>query len=362
MYPMYVVFFEMDPSKIDVNVHPTKQEIKFEDERLVYNYLRVAARHALAQYSITPSLDFEVDQSNAFEFNRFSENTDNDEKENEGISTFESRLSSGIEKLSGLNYDSDEKTKFSGSSFKFPTDKNSRENTNLKNWEKLYDGLLTEGEAEDEKRDEQDNYVSKIGNLNELEIVGDETYSVKQLFQIHNTYIISTLKSGFMLINQTAAHQRILYEDFLRRLELQEPLIQSKLFPTSIDLNPRDSEMLMGILPELNAMGIDIREFGKNCFVVHGLPAEMNDLNEQKLIEELIEQFQAGLALKLDVKHNLARVLAMQAATRQGVKLNQDEMQRIVDRLFSCSDPFTAPNGKKTFIRIELSELQRRFE
>jgi DNA mismatch repair protein MutL len=154
-----------------------------------------------------------------------------------------------------------------------------------------------------------------------------------------------------MLVDQSAAHQRILYEDYLQSLEKNIPLVQNSLFPVNINLSPAQSSLMLEILTDLNNLGIDIREFGKNSFVIHGLPAEMKSVNEQKMIEELLEQFQ-----------NLAKSLAVQTAVKQGTALSQSEMQGIIDRLFSCEQPFSSPSGKKTFIKIEMTELLKRFE
>jgi DNA mismatch repair protein MutL len=186
--------------------------------------------------------------------------------------------------------------------------------------------------------------------------------NIKQLYQLHNAFIVSSIKSGMMLIDQVAAHQRILFESYIKSLDNNTPLIQNSLFPVNIQLNPSESSLLLEILPDLNALGIDIREFGKNSFVIQGLPVEFGKVNEQKLIEELLEQFRSGQNLKLGPRENLARSLAVQSAVKQGSSLSQIEMQSIVDQLFACEQPYSSPLGKKTFIRIEMTELLKRFE
>jgi DNA mismatch repair protein MutL len=364
MYPLYVVFFELDPAKIDINVHPTKQEIKFEDERLVYNYLRVTARHALAQNSITPSLDFEAEQSLGMHLNEDKHPKVESSENEEGI-VFNSRLSNEIEtkeffssKISGEN-----SGKPSLGSVKWPNEKTGREESNLKNWEKLYEGLQSNSSGEEEEGEIQESFDSSISGLNTLGFsANSEEFVSKQLYQLHNTFIIRPLKSGFMLIDQNAAHQRILFEQFLNSFDQKEPLVQTLLFPQNINLSIRDSEMLLAILPELNAMGIDIREFGNNSFIIHGLPVEMTGMNEQKLIEDLLEQYLQGMGLKLDIRQNIAKSLAFQSAIKSGKSLSQPEMLSIADNLFACEYPFMAPNGKKTCVKIELAELLKRFE
>jgi DNA mismatch repair protein MutL len=358
MYPVYVVFFEMDPAKIDVNVHPTKQEIKFEDEKLVYNYLRVTTRHALAQNSITPSIDFEQDLT----FIEESMNASSIVKsENEEDTVIESR---GIGNFSGFqsfkNESGEKEIKSSG--FAWKTEKTEKERNNLKNWEQLYQGLLSDNSEDTEDEDNQ-SIESSLSFSNQLKTEENKAeISVKHLYQLHNAFIVSSIRSGMMLIDQSAAHQRILYESFLQSLDNNIPLVQNSLFPVNINLSPAQNSLMLEILPDLNSLGIDIREFGKNSFVIHGLPVELKSVNEQKLIEELLEQFRNGQTLKLNMRENLARSLAMQAAVKQGTVLSQVEMQTIVDQLFACEQPFSSPSGKKTFIKIEMTELLKRFE
>lgn len=350
IYPLFVVFLEIDPAKIDVNVHPTKQEIKFEDERLVYNYLRVTARHALAQHSITPTLDFDLETS-------ITEQLEVEQKQKEENLGKPEYFNS---KIGG------QKTNSGGSGGSWPKKElNPREESNRQNWEKLYEGLLDQDE-EEEDSEMGSSFESSISNEGLFEDRQGknplEDLSPKMLYQLHNTYIVSPIKSGFLLIDQGAAHQRILFERYLTAIEAREPLTQHQLFPQTVELSMGDSELLKGFLPELNAMGVDIKEFGNSSFVIHGLPPEMKEMDVQAMLEELLEQYQLGLNLKLDLEENLARAMARQAALRSGKNLTQLEMQEIINQLFACELPFQAPNGRKTFITVELDELKKRFD
>jgi DNA mismatch repair protein MutL len=355
MFPLFVVFLEIDPAKIDVNVHPTKQEIKFEDERLVYNYLRVTARHALAQNSITPSLDFDLETSITEQIEE--EERMKEQQTYEKPQYFDSKIGGKKTSLGG-----------SGSGGSWPKKELSpREESNQQNWTKLYEGLLDQEDENAENTEEGTSFESSISNQ-ELFVeskMGNtplEEISPKMLYQLHNTYIVSPIKSGFLLIDQAAAHQRILFERYLSAMEAREPLTQHQLFPQTVELSTADSELLKGFLPELNAMGIDIKEFGQSSFVIHGLPAEMKEVDIQAMLEELLEQYQLGLNLKLDLEENLARAMSRQAALRPGKSLSQLEMQEIINQLFACELPFQAPNGRKTFITVDLDELKKRFD
>jgi DNA mismatch repair protein MutL len=217
-HPLYVIFIDIDPARIDINVHPTKQEIKFEDERLVYNYLKVAVRHSLGQYSIMPTLDF--DQQPAF-------------YQNMGGDSRASKPAENIERVGGSRTSPSADKLFSPS-------EGIRQANNLENWQKLYDGLDVFDSDTPGSDDEQEHTALTLeSNWHDEEESTDpgkateEGYiSHKPAYQLHNSYIISQIKSGILLIDQQSAHERILYERYLTVLEEQQSATQSQLFPT----------------------------------------------------------------------------------------------------------------------------------
>lgn len=337
-FPLYVLFIDIDPSKIDINVHPTKTEIKYQDEKSIYAIIRSAVKRSLGRYNITPSLDF--DQENSIEhlitpkpfeeivapviafnpdFNPFSEQK-NDREIPFLRNTGESRTSSPIPK----------------------------------NWDTLYEI------SKKETATQQDLHIEKLIAVDEQEI---SKSSERQFFQIHNRFIMSQIKSGFMLINQQAAHERILYERFLQQLESHSGVSQQSLFPQSVTLNGSDYELLRELLPDIRALGFDIREFGKNTVVVDGIPAELNNVGEHELLEHLLEGFKNNQAiLKLDKRDNLARALARNGAIKAGTKLSAEEMNLLTDQLFACQMPNLALNGKPVISTFTMNELLERFE
>ena len=361
VYPLYVIFFEIDPSKIDVNVHPTKQEIKFEDEKLVYNYLRVTVRHALAQYSITPSLNFDVENSitqHLDESEYLPRNEENDD-------SFEGSImrSKASHQASKTDYT--------------PSPKTFQEQSNLDNWTKLYQDIDQKSAASLESGlpNDQDLFSSfDQGDENASGVILQSKASKdlpskdpslgksKQLYQLHLRYIISPIASGFLLFDQHIAHQRIMYERYLYQFENKKASSQQLLFAQNIELSLSDAQLLQGLIPELNNLGIDIREFGHQSFVIQGLPAEFNDQDGQAVVLQLLEQFKQNLDLKLEQFDNLSRSLAYQSAIKPGKFLMLDEMQLLIDELFACQIPYAGPNGRKTFISLDLEELDKRFE
>ena len=184
----------------------------------------------------------------------------------------------------------------------------------------------------------------------------------KQPYQIHATYIVSQIKSGFLLIDQQAAHERILYERYLTMLENQESHTQQELFSKTITVAPADQEMLKSILPQINSLGFDIQEFGQGTFVMHGMPANLpGGKDVQKIIENLLEQYKNNLDLKLDIHDNIARAMARSASIKRGQSLLPEEMQKLIDQLFACAVPYKSPNGRNCFITFELEDLQKQF-
>lgn len=337
-YPLYVVFLDIDPARIDINVHPTKQEIKFDDERLVYNYLKVAIRHALGQYSITPTLDFDQEIN---------------------FSTYIPRPASGsleqnFTKASSKANDPDT----------FQKSLSPLENNNLKNWEKLYEGLEDfDQNGKEDSNPEPLTIESQWSENRDQDNVGDFVKKQKEPYQLHRSYIVNQIKSGFLLVDQQAAHERILYERYVKALEQQESFTQKELFPKTITVSTGDAEVLKSIGEQINALGFDLQEFGSNTFVIHGIPADLPaGYDEQRIIEILLEQYKNNLDLKLDIHDNIARAMAKGASIKRGQQLTAVEMRELIDQLFACEVPYKSPAGRNCFITFELEDLIKQFE
>src|ERR1043165_1973162 len=333
-FPFYVLFLDIDPSKIDINVHPAKYEIKFEDEKLVYTFVNLGIKHALGAYSVSPTLDF------------------NQEHHLNNNGAFDEQPRTWLEITQQATTTRDAK-KFAPPSNFQPLTK--REESNQKNWASAY-------ETVDRRQGTEVNtgVSSKVlqGTLDNE--VHKETVPPHQ---IQNRYIVSQIKSGFILIDQQAAHERIMFERYLKMLEKNRNESQRQLFPQSLELNAMDAQMLLQILPEVNSLGFDIQEFGKNSFVIHGFPADILQGNEKNMIEELIEQYKVNSQVtKLSKRETLAKSLAYSSGIKAGKKLTVEELKTLIDELFACENAFTAPNGRFTFITLSNDELEKRFE
>lgn len=383
-YPFYVIYLEIDPARIDVNVHPTKQEIKFEDERLIYNYLKATIRHGMGRASIMPSIDFETD--NPFSPSRTSINTST-RPIGEG-QVLSSRMNDDYrpptgQSDAGQNGPTGKGLSGKGLSGKGLSGKGSgagratgaaseaaRHGNNLRNWQQLYRGLGDGGGANKEEPPFIDFGPPTGDEAGELlqsrmsqDVVDTPQPQDRAPYQLHQRYIVSPIKSGWLLIDQRAAHQRILFEQFLKTLGEQPAASQQSMFPQTVELPHADAGVLTDILPDLKQLGFDVEDFGGNSFLVRGIPAELTESNNEiMLLEQLIAQYRNNVDPELDAHTRLAKALAREAALRSGQSLDEAEMRSLIDRLFACQQPNRAPNGRRVFVKYELEEVDRRFE
>lgn len=313
-HPFYVIFMTIDPERIDVNVHPTKQEIKFQDERLIYNYLKVATRHALGQYSLSPILDFE--QEGAIRHMKTGDIPSGPKKEKVGDQ-----------------------------------------------WRSLYEGL----EEEAKKIDKSTSSPQRSEDLfqdgkQEGEQESERSDGERDLFQMSGKYIVSPIKSGILVVDQDAAIERIWYEFFMESLERGDALVQQALFPKTFECNPADIAIMGEIMPVLNKLGFDVQEFGHGTYIIHGVPASFDGLglDEETVVLETVVAFREDKDEK-DLHRKVAGALARGSKRKGPRKLSKDEMRALVDQLFGCESPYATPGGKRCFITIEMGELQRRF-
>ena len=364
-FPFYAIFIEIDPSRIDINVHPTKQEIKFDDERLIYQYLGVAVRHALGQYAVTPSLNFDRETGLSSFQTAASARNSNPTPQQSNIS----KPSTGSTPSSfsgGSQKDSKSQSESNWGQVRRPQEStNPNAANNLKNWQMLFDGVEEAEEELAEAAQEQEAITISSSANNDAPELGEKGFdnSKKAPFQIQSTYIVSHIKSGFLLIDQQSAHERILYEQYIEQLKNKTASTQKELFPNTLQVPPGDAELLKSILPEINALGFDIQEFGQNAFILHGVPSEMTgDINGEAMIEKLLEQFKSNMDLKLGSTENIARSMARSAAIKRGRNLTVLEMQTLIDQLFACSMPYASPSGKKCFINYDMEDLKKQFE
>lgn len=330
-FPFYTLFIEIDPKHIDINVHPTKTEIKFDDERTVYAIVKAAVRQALGTHNIAPAIDFNQDVNFA-SFQSPKPQGDGMKAADRDYGQFKS-----FEKKQGAGQ-----------------------------WEKLYEGLqqeISQTEKENAQLDihpEAQSTITLGSAANSAPIA--PTQEKRPYFQIHQRFIATHVKSGLMLVDQQSAHERILYEKFLLQLENRSGASQQSLFPQTLALNPADFSLIRDIKEELNAIGFEFSDFGSNTIVINGVPADLKTVNEKVLFEGFIEQFKQNQSeLSISNDENVARAIAKRSSIKVGNALTQEEMSSLIDQLFACKNPNYSPDGRKTTFILELEKIDQFF-
>jgi DNA mismatch repair protein MutL len=330
-YPAYFLYLEVDPKMIDVNIHPTKTEVNFLDDKLIYSILRATLKQSLGKFSITPTIDFDIEGS--MKFSDFPKNKvvkDPSIKPNPDYNPFET----GKKQIYDLTIDN-------------------RQKSNKDNWEKLY---ISDEKIPDKNINEQ-KLIEPDWEQKELE------QRTEKIFQIHNRYILTNIKSGLMIINQQRAHERILYERYLNILNTKKGLSQQELFPQSISFSPGDAEIIDEIKDDLQILGFNINKLGKNTFVINGTPADFSEKNISNVLEKIFENYKNNLLnLNLDKKINLARSMASNMSIRSGKVLMKEEMKALVDELFACKVPDVSPGGKPIIQIISVEDMDKGFQ
>ena len=325
-FPFYVLFIEIDPVHVDINVHPTKTEVKFDDDRMLYGVINSTVRQALASFNVTPSLDFSADVSfEHLNIQRESQAVSN--KKDRDYSSFKS-LESNQERLKKLN--------------------------------ELYasasqEEIATIEEAEKE-RVVQTTFSSSMNQPAEQE-------EKKPTYHLHGRYLLRQVKSGMVVLDKVSALERILFEQYQKSIKSGTGTSQSCMFPQQVGLNPSDFSLTMELKIEINQLGFEFEEMGESMIVIQGIPSELAPCNEKEVFEGLIEQYKFN-AEKLDLPKNesLARALAKRTAGSRCNKLKEEEMDHLMDRLFACEQPNYTPDGNPTYVLVSLEQINEWFK
>ncbi len=322
-HPLFVLFLDVDPGRVDVNVHPTKQEVRFDDERMVYAFIQASVRHALARFSITPTLDFQqetaFDQLPAFSSTQSTDPTSEENKEVHSAPIYLTKQ-------------------------------------RPKHWQKLFEGMRGSQPLTVVISHPEDEEAEATPPPEEA-----STHSTPP-YQLHRSYIISPIKSGFILIDQQAAHERILYEKYLTLINAQQPATQQQLLSQTVHFSQQDATVVQELLPDLHKLGFDIQPFGGTTFVVQGLPADLPNVPIQELLEQMIEAVkEEKVPLRIPPRERLALVLARRACLKSGQALTVKEMQELIDQLFACQSPFVTPTGRLTMITFDENDIAALF-
>ncbi len=318
-FPGYFLDIQIDPKEIDINIHPTKTEVNFIDIKLIYAIMHSAVRKAIGQNNLAPMLDFDIDPNLGIDFGEAS------------------RMDRPLVQP---------KVDFNPSFNPFKVTPIHHQN---KNWRIAYD---TSGDV--------------VGNSvpdksdNASDVLSDDSRSL--FIQLQQSYIVTAVKSGLLVVDQNLAHQRILYEKYLREMDNSSNASQQELFPQHVSLNVNDASILRNIKPELERIGFRLEEMNPYTFIINGTPTDCKGTDAVSVIERIIDDYKTCAVVGVsERKLSLARSLAAQMAVKPGQPLNACEMQDIIDRLFGCAVSEIAPNGKKIFTIIHSDEIKNRF-
>lgn len=334
-FPMYTLFIEVDPSHLDINVHPTKQEIKFEDERIIYAFVQSAVKHSLAQFSITPTLDFDLDVN--------------------------IQQSDAVSKP----FTAEKQASASGTSlYQTFTKKNQAHfidsKSDLGNWDERINSRLERMPDQSKEATSQDYQGNAFKSLQHS--IADKSPTSEEFVQLHNSFIIAQNENGFMVVNQQNAHERVLYERFSKAMQGKPISIQRSLFPVTLEFVPADTILFNELLPDLYLLGYQVEPFGSNTFVIQGSPSDIPDGNEKAALEKMLEQYKHfNMEANFSKREKLLRSMAWQQSIKAGTRLTAKEIKALMTDLFNCAVNNTTPNGKPVFLEFKKEELNKMF-
>jgi DNA mismatch repair protein MutL len=337
-FPSYILYIDVDPAQVDINVHPTKQEIKFEDDKIIYAFVQAAVRHALAQFSIAPSLDFSLD-ADIQQLDAIQKPASEEQKNNAASSS----LYAGFTQKNQAHFiprvSESEKTAWKSFFSELPTTANQ-------------DGIENGNES----------YIVKSSSMglykDSAAVLIDENAA---LLQINNTYILAPVGAGFIMVHQQLAHERVLYEKY-QKASVQPHATQKSLFPVVLELSVPDAILLEDMIEDLAIIGYEIEPFGQNSFIIQGIPSDVISGNEKNAIELLLEQFKHFSGdIKFGKREKLIRCMARQSAIKAGQPLSQKEMHGLIDSLFNCESPNVSASGAPTYIDFKEGYLDGLF-
>ena len=332
--PSYFLYFEIDPGNIDINIHPTKTEIKFENESAIWQIIHASVREALGKFNMVPSIDF--DQAGSIEIPIAP-------KSGDFIAPPEIHIDPAYNP-----FETGKKQSFGSENY------SSSRQDQVRNWEKLYQDFQNGQEKEDITA------IPETNRENNGEIKPAELFTGKTCFQFKNKYILTPVKSGLMVIDQRRAHERILYENFLATLSNNAIASQQQLFPQTFDLHATDAELLRSVLDDLKLLGFDVRDFGNNSFIINGTPAMLTHSSPLEIIEGLLEDFKSTATdLKEKAREKVAASLARASAIPYGYAMKPEEISQMIDQLFACSTPNFSPAGKQVLTIIPVEQFEK---
>jgi len=340
-YPAFFIYFDIEPEEIDINIHPTKTEIKFTNEYQICQILEATVREALGKFNVVPSLDFDDEE----DYNDIFKPT---------TGTFKTP---GIEVNTAYNPFEIQKTHSNNSGNTSYKKESSRlEKDNFGNWESLFSGF------ENSQPEEPETFESVINNEKDDDGVFQAENKVQKKFmQLKGRYIVTPVKSGLMIINQKHAHEKICYQKLKEKIKSDKKAIQSLLYPVSIELSIPDFDLITEQKEHFQKFGFEFETMGKRTIVLNGVPSDIDANSTEEIFLELVSCFNENCNAEMEVQENIAQALAKASSITYGATLSETEMQDLTDKLFQLPTPQYLPNGKRIVAILEFEEILKKF-
>ena len=338
--PSYFLYFEVDPASIDINIHPTKTEIKFEDEQAIWHIISACIRESIGKYNLMPAIDF--DQHGSIDI---------------PIPPLSGSKISPPEIEINPHYNPFRQENYSGYRQEYPG------NSSSAHWEKLYAGTENTGRTTFPMSggdSSSENFRNEQEASQPMFLPEEQNFQTHGFLQLKNRYLLTPVKSGLMVIDQREAHMRILYDNLMQNFSTPGSASQRLLFPPEIQLNPADAEILNALREELHLLGFEIRPESEGRYFIDGTPGALSHLDASELVERIIGSFQdRPVDLMEEIKSQLAMVLAQSSAVAYGIPLKQEEMSALFNNLFACNAPGYSPSGKKIISILTLPDIEK---
>ena len=335
--PSYFLYLDVPPHTIDINIHPTKTEIKFDDEHSLYAILRSSIKHSLGQFNVAPVLDFERDPNldTPYDYQRKNAEYPTIQVDSNFNPFAETKPSKSFS---------------SSSSYK-------KSEIAQPSWESLYVGLKQNTQEIAEMTFENEEAVtSSLFEENDIE------QEIKRTYQIHKKYIVSPIKSGMVIINQKRAHERVLYEEFLTNMTVQQASSQRLLFPLELFFSPNEIELVRELQLSLENLGFIFDAFAESSIVISGLPITITESKASIVLDDLLTDLQNGIVTdSFSQNDTIAKSMCKSLAVRTGTYLTEKEQESLVHNLFACKEPNVSPFQKPTFITMSVEDLDKKF-
>ena len=333
--PSYFLYLDVPPHTIDINIHPTKTEIKFDDEHALYAILRSAIKHSLGQFNVAPVLDFDRDPNLDTPYQYQNKEADYPT----------------IQVDSNYNPFSEDKPNKS-----FASSSNYRKPEVQPSWESLYIGLKQAGQEITKMTFENDAVTSSLFEETEVE------QEVKRTYQIHKKYIVSPIKSGMVVINQKRAHERVLYEEFLTSMTVKQASSQRLLFPLELYFSSAEIKLIAELQLALENLGFIFDAIHDDSILVSGLPITITESKASFVLDDLLTDLQDGIPdNSFSQNDTIAKSMAKSLAIKTGTYLTEKEQENLVHNLFACKEPNVSPFQKPTFITMSVEDLDKKF-